>query len=252
MPFYEREDKILSALLEKESMTTQELSAKLFVSVPTLRRDLIKLEQKGKIIRTHGGAQLVKTSADEKIPFFLREQEQNDAKDIMARKAVAYIRDGDIIMLDGSTSAYALIPYLQSFKNLIVITSSAKSSFLLGRMGINNICTGGKMITRSLSYIGEDAQNTVRQYNADVVFFSCRGLSMDGKLTDNSAEENTLRKTMLRQARRRVLLCDSSKLGFTYLNNLCHVSEVDAVVCEQPLPEQLAELIRSGERPDRF
>ena len=48
MPFYEREDKILNALLEKDSMTTQELSAKLFVSVPTLRRDLIKLEQTGK------------------------------------------------------------------------------------------------------------------------------------------------------------------------------------------------------------
>ena len=38
MPFYEREDKILNALLEKDSMTTQELSARLFVSVPTLRR----------------------------------------------------------------------------------------------------------------------------------------------------------------------------------------------------------------------
>ena len=139
MPFYERQEKILNALLEKENMTTQELSAKLFVSVPTLRRDLIKLEQLGKIIRVHGGAQLIKKSADEKIPIFLREQEQNDAKDIMARKAVELISDGDIIMLDGSTSAYSIIPHLATFKNIIVITSSAKSSFLLGRMGINNI-----------------------------------------------------------------------------------------------------------------
>ena len=244
MPFYEREDRILNALLEKESMTTQELSAKLYVSVPTLRRDLIKLEQKGKIIRTHGGAQLVKTSADEKIPFLLREQEQNGAKDIMARKAVTFIRDGDILMLDGSTSAYTIIPYLASFKNLIVITSSAKSSFLLGRMGINNICTGGKMITRSLAYVGEDAQNTASRYNADVVFFSCRGLTLDGKLTDNSVEENALRKTMLQQAKRKVFLCDSSKLGRTYLNTLCHLSEVDEIICEQPLPEELCQLMR--------
>ena len=246
MPFYEREDRILNALLEKESMTTQELSARLYVSVPTLRRDLIKLEQKGKIIRTHGGAQLVKMSADEKIPFLLREQEQNSAKDIMARKAVTFVRDGDILMLDGSTSAYAIIPYLASFKNLIVITSSAKSSFLLGRMGINNICTGGKMITRSLAYVGEDAQNTASRYNADIVFFSCRGLTLDGKLTDNSVEENALRMTMLRQARRKVFLCDSSKLGRTYLNTLCHLSEVDEIVCEQPLPEALCEMMEKG------
>lgn len=244
MPFYEREDKILNALLEKDSMTTQELSARLFVSVPTLRRDLIKLEQMGKIIRTHGGAQLIKKSADEKIPIFLREQEQNEAKEIMARKAVEFIRDGDIIMLDGSTSAYSIIPQLVSFKNLIVITSSAKSSFLLGRMGISNICTGGKMITRSLSYIGEDAENTVKRYNADIVFFSCRGLSMDGKLTDNSIEENSLRKIMLRHARKKVFLCDSSKLDHTYLNNLCHLSEVDEIICEKMLPVHLSEMTK--------
>lgn len=244
MPFYEREDKILNALLEKNSMTTQELSARLFVSVPTLRRDLIKLEQMGKIIRTHGGAQLIKKSADEKIPIFLREQEQNDAKEIMARKAVELIRDGDIIMLDGSTSAYRIIPHLISFKNLIVITSSAKSSFLLGRLGINNICTGGKMITRSLSYVGEDAENTVKRYNADIVFFSCRGLSMDGKLTDNSIEENSLRKIMLRHARKKVFLCDSSKLDHTYLNNLCHLSEVDEIICEKMLPVHLSEMTK--------
>ena len=242
MPFYERQDMILNALLESDHMTTHELSAKLFVSVPTLRRDLIKLEQMGKIIRTHGGARLIKKSADEKIPILLREQEQNDAKEIMARKAAELVRDGDILMLDGSTSACSLIPHLSEFKNLIVITSSAKSSFLLGRMGINTICTGGKMITRSLSYIGEDAENTIRRYNADIVFFSCRGLSMDGKLTDNSIEENSLRRIMLCHAKKRVLLCDSSKLGHTYLNNLCHLSEVDEIICERALPTSLCDI----------
>lgn len=236
MPFYEREEKILNALLEKESMSTRELSAKLFVSVPTLRRDLIKLEHLGKIIRTHGGAQLVKKAADEKIPFDLRELEQNDAKAVMAQKAASFIRDGNIIMLDGSTSAYSIIPLLAEFKNLIVITSSAKSSYLLGRMGISNICTGGKMITRSLSYIGEDAENTVRKYNADIVFFSCRGLSANGMLTDNSVEENSLRRIMMQQSQKRVLLCDSSKLNHIYLNTLCHLSEVDELVCETAAP----------------
>ncbi len=244
MPFYEREEKILSALLEKETMSTQELSAKLFVSTPTLRRDLAKLEQMGKIIRTHKGAQLVKKSADEKIPFFLREQEQNDAKATMARRAVECIRDGNIIMLDGSTSAYNIIPHLSGFKNLIVITSSAKSSFLLGRMGINNICTGGRMLTGSLCYIGEDAERTVKQYNADIVFFSSRGLTMDGILTDNCVEENSLRKVMLRHARKRVFLCDSSKLNHVYLHNLCHLSEVDEIICEQPLPKALTDMTR--------
>lgn len=245
MPFYDREEKILNILLEKETITIRELSEKLFVSIPTLRRDLVKLEEKGKIIRTHGGAQLVKKSADEKIPFFLREQEQNDAKSIMAKKAVEYVKDGDIIMLDGSTSAYNIIPLLADFRNLIVITSSAKSSFLLGKMGISNICTGGRMITRSLSYVGEEAERTAANYNADVVFFSCRGLSMDGKLTDNSIEENSLRRVMIRQAKKKIFLCDSSKIGKTCLNNLCHLSEVDEMICEEKVPEKVLERMKT-------
>lgn len=246
MPFYEREEKILNALLEKESMSVQELSAKLYVSQPTLRRDLIKLEQMGKIVRTHGGAQLLTKPADAKVPFYLREQEQNDAKSRIALRAVEFIRDGDIIMLDGSTSAHTVVPLLNQFNNLIVITNSAKSAFLLGNMGIQNICTGGRMITRSLCYIGEDAERTVRNYNADVLFFSCRGLSDDGRLTDTSVEENDLRRCMLRQSAKRVLLCDSSKMNKVYLNNLCHLSEVDELICEEPISRQLRTMLRKA------
>ena len=244
MPFYEWEEWILNALLEKESVSVQELSSMLYVSQPTLRRDLIKLEQMGKIVRTHGGAQLLTKPADEKIPFYLRQQEQNNAKSRMAQRAVEFIRDGDIIMLDGSTSAHTIIPLLGSFNNLIVITSSAKSAFLLGEMGIQNICTGGRMITRSLCYIGEDAERTVSNYNANIVFFSCRGLSENGQLTDTSVEENGLRRCMLRQSAKRVLLCDSSKLGNVYLNNLCHLSDVDELICEEPVPPQLLAMLR--------
>ncbi|MGM9683548.1 MAG: DeoR/GlpR family DNA-binding transcription regulator [Eubacteriales bacterium] len=244
MPFYEREGRILNALLEKESMTTQELSAKLYVSVPTLRRDLLKLEQMGKIIRTHGGAQIIKKSADDIIPFFLREQEQNGAKSVIAQKAAEFVKDGDTIMLDGSTSIYSLVPLLADFRNLIVITSSAKSSYLLGEMGIRNICTGGHMIIRSLSYVGDDAIRTVRNYNADVVFFSCRGISMDGRLTDSSIEENSLRKAMIKQSEKAVCLCDSSKIGHTFLNNLCHISEIDNLICDEPIPQKLLDLMK--------
>ena len=244
MPFYDREERILAALLEKEFMSAQELSAKLYVSLPTIRRDLIKLEQKGKIVRTHGGAQLLTQAADQKIPFYLRQQEQNDAKSQMAQKAVELIQDGNIIMLDGSTSAHSIIPLLSRFNNLIVITCSAKSAFLLGEMGIQNICTGGRMITGSLCYVGEDAERTVSNYNADLVFFSCRGLSESGWLTDTSVEENRLRRCMLRQSGRRVLLCDSSKMGNVYLNSLCHLAEVDELICEEPVPRSLQVMLR--------
>lgn len=244
MPFYEREEAIINALLERESMSVRELSSMLYVSVPTLRRDLIKLEEKGRIIRTHGGAQLLKKAGDQKVPFLLREHEQNSAKSIMAQKAVEYIKDGDIIMLDSSTSACSMVPLLTQFSNLIVITSSAKASYVLGELGITNICTGGRMIRGAFGYVGEDAERTVMSYNADIMFFSCRGLTMDGRLTDNDTEENSLRRAMFRQSAKRICLCDSSKFGHIYLNSLCHLSQVDELICEGPVPEELRKLTR--------
>lgn len=244
MPYYEREEKILNILFEHHTISNEELARRLFVSKPTLRRDLDKLEQKGLIKRTHGSCQLNQKAADEKIPFYFREQEQGSSKVKMAKKALEYIHNGDILMLDGSTSAYTIVPMLGSYENLIVITSGAKTSYLLGTMGIKNISTGGQMITGSLSYIGAEALHTINRYNADVVFFSCRGLSKDGYLTDNSIEENELRRQMLKHARKKILLCDHVKIGKKYLNTLCHVSELDAVISDTELPEYILKLMK--------
>lgn len=246
MPFYEREDKILDILAACEAVRISDLSEKLFISVPTLRRDLIKLDKKGLILRGHGKVSLVKNSADTKIPFSLREEEQNGAKNIMAKIAASYIKDGDVIMLDASTSAYCIVPYLTEFKNIIVITSGAKTALLLAHYGISNICTGGQMINKSFSYIGNDAISVVLRYNADVVFFSCRGLAMNGNLTDGSIEESNLRRVMMKQSKKKILLCDRSKIGNIYLHNLCHVSELDEVISDVKLPESILKQMKRG------
>ncbi len=237
MPFYEREDKILNILSQKDHVTVDELSNRLFISKPTLRRDLIKLENKGIISRSHGGASLAKNAPDSRIPFVLREQEQDIAKAAIARRAITYIKDGQTIMLDATTSAYHIVPLLADFHNILVITSSAKASFLLGQMGIKTICTGGQMINQSFSYVGDDALSAINHYNADILFFSCRGLSYDGLLSDNSIEENQVRKAMMKRSTKKILLCDSSKLGKVCLHNLCHISDVDEVLCETVLPQ---------------
>lgn len=235
MPYYERENKILEALYEVKNMSVEELSKRLFISMPTVRRDLIKLESKGFIIRTRGGAILKNNSPDTKIPLFMRENEQSEAKRIIAKKAVGFISDGDTIMLDASTTASSVIPYLADFHDILVITSGAKASVMLGEMGIKNICTGGEMVTKSFSYVGTEAEHTVLNYNADILFFSCRSLSSEGFLSDNSIEENSVRRAMMSRAKKKILLLDSTKYGKTSLNNLCHISEVDEFICEKDL-----------------
>ena len=76
MPFYEREKELLEVIEKAECISMQALLKNQYTSVSTLRRDLIKLEEKGLILRTRGGVMAVKKSPDDKIAFFLRESEK--------------------------------------------------------------------------------------------------------------------------------------------------------------------------------
>lgn len=243
MPFSDREEKILDILRRQGSAGADEMARELYISRPTLRRDLIKLEEKGALTRTHGGAKLTTRPADDTIPASLRMDEDSGAKNMIAAEAAKLVRDGDTVMLDGSTSALYLAAALREKHDVVVITSGARTALILGGMGINTICTGGQLIGSSESFIGGDALRTISCYNADVVFFSCRGLDDEGNLTDNSVGEDLVRLEMMKRSRKSVLLLDSGKIGRRCLHNLRHVSEIDHVVCDKPLPEDIRALV---------
>ncbi len=86
MPFYEREKELLSVIEKSEFISIKTLLKNQYTSLSTLRRDLLKLEEKGLIIRTHGGVMAVKKSPDDKISFFLREGEQSEEKKSLPKK----------------------------------------------------------------------------------------------------------------------------------------------------------------------
>lgn len=235
MPIYSREDSYIK-LLSERTHTVKELAEKLFISEPTVRRDILQLKRKNLVSCTNGKVSLKIVAPDKRIPMLVRDYENVEAKKQMAQKAISFIRDGDVIILDASTSAYALLPYLPKFKDLFIITSGAKTSLALSTMGIKHVCTGGEAIPESFSFIGPDAEKTLKNYNADVSFFSCRGLNQQGFASDNSIHENHIRKIIIQQSKRNILLCDSSKLGKTYLHNFCHISALTDIISESPIP----------------
>lgn len=235
----ERQKKVLELLKEFPEISVAQMAGKLFVSEPTIRRDLTELEQRGWITKFYGGARVNKIAPDSEIPFLLRANEKSAAKAEMGRRAAAHIKDGMVIMLDGSTSAFHIVPYLANFKDLIVVTSGAKTAVALAEMNIRTYCTGGQMIIHSYSYVGQQAENFIRSINADLLFFSCHGLTADGKMTDVSVEEANLRKVMFEQSKKKVLLCDDSKFGKCYFYNMGNAKEMDDIISNVPLPLEI-------------
>ena len=230
MSLYNRENQYINLLAQKP-YSVKELAEKLFISEPTVRRDLVFLQKKELLSCKRGIVTLKTNSPDQRIPLFIRHLEQNEAKQIIARKAVAHIKDGYVIMLDASTTAFHLLPFLTEFKNRLVITNGAKTALEAASMGIRTICTGGEMTLESFSYIGPDAEETLDKYNADIAFFSCRGIN-DKKATDNSIMENNLRRIMIKNSKFKFLLCDKSKFQKTYLNTLCNIDDIDGLITD--------------------
>ena len=231
MSTHQREEKYIRLLAGRDH-TVKELAEKLFISEPTVRRDIALLKEKEMLVSKNGVVRLKVSFSDKRIPLFIRETEQNEEKVRIAERAAKYVKDGDVVMLDASTTAYHLLPHLVKFKNLILITNGAKTAIEAASMGIKTICTGGELAPESFCYVGEDAESVLRRYNADIAFFSCRGLSNDGRVTDNSILENGIRRIMMENSARSFLLCDKSKHGKVYINTLCHTKDLDGVISE--------------------
>ena len=229
----EREKQILEILLKKKRATVAELAKALFISEPSVRRDLASLEKQNLIKRIHGGAVLEETALSKnRIPFLIREYEQSEAKILIAQKAIELVHDNDVVFLDASTSCYYLIPFLATRKNLTVITNGVKALSKLAEYGITTFSTGGALVNSCLVLVGDEACKTIETLNANIAFFSCRGVSEDGFLTDIAREENIVRKSMIQNSQKAYLLCATEKFGKTYYHNLCHKDEITGIIHE--------------------
>ncbi len=237
----ERHRRIIEYLKADPEINVKKLARNLCVSEPTVRRDLTELHRKGFITKIYGGAILNQGAADREVPFILRENERSSVKAEIGARASQLVSDGMVVMLDGSSSAYHLVPYLSRHKDLIVITSGAKTAVALAEANIRTFCTGGQMITNSLSYVGESAESFVRKINADILFFSCHALSESGQMTERAIEEANLRRIMFESCKKKILLCDSSKFGKTCFYNMGSVDEIDGIISETELPAGVIE-----------
>jgi DeoR/GlpR family transcriptional regulator of sugar metabolism len=246
MNYTDREKQILEILQETPVIDMKRLMQKIYVSEATLRRDLKKMEEAGLIVRPHGKVKLVATFADNIQEFGFRASLQNPVKKRLAEQAVAScVKDGEVIMLDASSTAMHAVPFLCNYNNVIVITSGIKTALLLAETHLRFYSTVGRALNTAFSYIGQTAIDTLKTFNADVCFVSARGLNDQGFITDTSERENDVRYTIMQQSKRKVLLIDSSKINNDFWLNLCPISEFDDVFCDKPLPERIAKLVKN-------
>ncbi len=196
----EREDEILALLNETEYATVEYLAKKMSISSSSIRRDLKNLEERGLVNRSYGGVKIADATG-KRIPFSLRSHENSLQKKQIARAAAALVNVGDVVFLDGSSSAYFVAELLPAVSGVTVVTNSIDVMTCLSRYDIKAYCTGGNLSAENKAVlVGGYAQDFLRNIQADVAIFSVQSVNADGDFFDCYSEEIAIRKIMMKNA----------------------------------------------------
>ncbi len=237
-----QEKEILSLIQAKQYVSVEEIEKTLYISPSTVRRKLTKLQDKGLITRTRGGAKM--NDSSNFLPSFSFRTHQNSLeKKKIALTATKLIKNGDVIFLDASTSAFFIAEYLSGFKDIKVITNGIDTLSLLAKNGINAYSTGGNIIKSNSSVLGgEHAISMIEKFHADIAFFSVASITRDGKLYDIFEEENPPRIAMLKNATRKVFLSDSTKFGKISPYFTCTTRDIDYIVTDKEITQMFDDI----------
>lgn len=231
----ERENEILTLLNETEYATVEYLAKKMNISSSSIRRDLKNLEERGLVNRSYGGVKLA-AATGKCIPFSLRSHENSPQKKQIAKAAASLINVGDVVFLDGSSSAFFTAELLPAISGITVITNSIDIMSCLSRYDIKAYCTGGTLTAENRTVlVGGYTQNFLRNIRADIVIFSVQAVNSDGDFFDCYPEEVAVRNIMMQNAKRRVLLCDSSKWNRRSTFYQGNVRDIDYIVSDRDL-----------------
>ena len=228
----EREKEIMNLLSQNGYATVEYLAEMIHISPSSIRRDLKRLELEGLITRSYGGAE-IKDSVNKQIPFYLRSHKNTREKAIVAARATALVKPGDIIFLDSSTSTYFMSEHLAGIKDITVITNSLATVESLSELNVNVYVAGGRLNPENRScFIGMHAEDTINSFHADYCFFSVQSITPDGVLYDCFANEIIPRRLMIKNSEKKVFLCDSSKINTFSAYKLCDISDIDYIISD--------------------
>jgi DeoR/GlpR family transcriptional regulator of sugar metabolism len=243
----QRREKIFELIQEDGSAKVINLAKIFKVTEVTIRQDLEKLEKDGLVIKEHGGA-FLKDIKDQVQSFSLGHKENIDKKELIARKCVEFIENGDSIILDSGSTTTEIAKHLKGFKNLTVITNALNIAMLLGaEPGIELIVTGGEFKPPTLSLTGQKAADSFKGLNVQKLFLATAGISLKSGLTYPSISDLVVKKAMIEAADVTYLVADSTKIGKSAFASLGALSLIDYIITDNGIEETHKEIFKNNE-----
>ncbi len=241
-----RLDAICAHLAEHYRIGIEEICTLFGVTRDTARRDVVRLDADGRVLRVRGGAVL--PPQDRRIEQYGRRGGAPAAKQAIGRAAAVLLRDGDRVLFDTSTTVLEAARAATA-SPLCVVTNSIDVAEALGQAdGVELHVLGGRFNAWQRSLEGAQARSALAQFQFDKLVLGACAIDPQG-LTCPSDDEAALKQAMMRQASQVIVVADASKYSKAFLHRLCAFDGIDVLVTDREPPAAIgAALAEAGVR----
>jgi DeoR/GlpR family transcriptional regulator of sugar metabolism len=235
----ERQRRILDLLSREGRVVATDLQERLGVSGYTVRRDLDELADARHLQRVHGGALARSTVA----PTYAERREQSlPGKAAVAAAAATLLEPGQTAIVDGGSTALALVDAIPAGHTGTFITHSPPVAAALGaRPELDVVVIGGTLDPRAMVCVGAQAIETYGRITADVCFLGIWSIHASAGISSAYHEEAELRRVLVQRADRVVGLASRDKIGTTAPFGIAPATALTHLVTEPDVPAEALE-----------
>lgn len=207
----QRKKLILDRLRQKGEVVAKALSQELAISEDTIRRDLRELAQEGKLQRVHGGALPASAAL---ATLDARQTIAPAEKQALGRTGAAMVQAGQLVFLDGGTTALQVAAHLDPALRATVVTHSLTVALELAKKPqLEIIMLGGTLFRHSMVNVGAAVIEAVLRLRADLYFMGVTGVHTGVGLSTGDYEEAAVKRALHASAAETVVLASHEKLG---------------------------------------
>jgi len=247
-----RAKEILRLLLSHGKTSVEELTELFATSPASVRRDLVRLEERGLVHRTHGGAMLAGQIYEPfrfDASFHVREGRFTPEKQRIAIAAAELVQENETIGFTAGTTTTQVARALRLRSGLHIITNAVNIGMELSSSnGLDTTLTGGCMRwPGAFSLIGPAAIESLNVVVIDKVFIGVTGVDSQHGATTIQADEAAVFRAMSRRSKQVIVAADSSKVGMISPGVISPVSDIDILITDDGIS---AEAVKAFKRAD--
>lgn len=241
----QRRDLLLERLRVDGRLVAKDLAVELGVSEDSVRRDLRELAAAGLCQRVYGGALPVSPAIADHAG---RERVEPVSKERVAAVAARLVAPGSTVIIDGGTTALAVVRALPLDLAATVVTHSPTvAAALADHRDVEVFLLGGRLFKHSLVTCGAAAVEAAQGVTADVFLLGVTGVHHEAGLTTGDADEAAMKRALARRAADTYVLASAEKVGAASRFAVLPLGDVTGLVTDaDPDVPALRDLLAAG------